>query len=103
MKGRQSYFAMKTSEELNPITIAKLYKKVVLPSVLYGSEMWCDLRRRLVENLNTFQHFFAKHAMGLPRQTRSDMCESMLGLLPITAEIDTKKLQFFGRLCELVV
>lgn len=39
--------------------------------------------------------------MGLPQHTRSDMCESLLGLLPITAEIDIKKLQFFGRLCEL--
>jgi hypothetical protein len=26
-KGRQCYFALKTSEQLNPITIAKLYKK----------------------------------------------------------------------------
>jgi hypothetical protein len=27
-KGRQAYFAMKTSEQLNPITVAKLYKKL---------------------------------------------------------------------------
>lgn len=26
-KGRQSYFAFKTSEQLNPITVAKLYQK----------------------------------------------------------------------------
>jgi hypothetical protein len=39
--------------------------------------------------------------MGLPQHTRSDMCENLLDLLPITAEIDIKKLQFFGRLCEL--
>jgi hypothetical protein len=52
-KGRQSYFALKTSEQLNPITIAKLYKMVVLPSVLYGSELWCDIRRRDIENRNT--------------------------------------------------
>ena len=39
--------------------------------------------------------------MGLHCHTRSDMCESLLGILPITAEIDTKKLQFLGRLCEL--
>ena len=38
--------------------------------------------------------------MGLPCHTRSDMCESLLGFLPITAEIDIKKLQFLGRLCE---
>ena len=39
--------------------------------------------------------------MGLPCHTRSDMCESLLGFLPITVEIDIKKLQFLGRLCEL--
>ena len=101
MKGRQTYFALKSSEQLNPITVSKLYRKVVLPSVLYGSELWCDLRRKDIETLLTFQHFIAKHTMGLPQQTRSDMCESLLGLLPITAEIDIKKLKFFGRLCEL--
>ena len=101
MKGRQTYFALKSSNQLNPITISKLYKKVVLPSILYGSELWCDLRKKDVETLNTFQHFVAKHAMDLHKQTRSDMCESLLGLLPIIAEIDIKKLQFFGRLCKL--
>ena len=100
-KGRQAYFAMKTSEQLNPITVAKLYKKVVLPSTLYGCELWCDLRAKDIKSLNTFQHFVAKHVMGLPKHTRSDMCENLLDLLPITAEIDIKKLQFFGRLCEL--
>lgn len=39
--------------------------------------------------------------MALPKQTRSDMCESLLGLLPISSEIDIRKLQFLGRLCEL--
>lgn len=29
------------------------------------------------------------------------MCESLLGLLPISSEIDIRKLQFLGRLCEL--
>lgn len=29
------------------------------------------------------------------------MCENILDLLSITAEIDIKKLQFFGRVCEL--
>ena len=35
-KSRQAYFALKTSEQLNPIPVSKLYKRVVRPSVLYG-------------------------------------------------------------------
>uniref|UniRef100_A0A8W8L5Q8 Reverse transcriptase domain-containing protein n=1 Tax=Magallana gigas TaxID=29159 RepID=A0A8W8L5Q8_MAGGI len=100
-KGKAAYFALKVSEHLNPRTISKLYKKVVLPSVLYGSELWCDLRQTDTQILNTFQHFICQHAMALQKQTRSDMCESLLGFLPISSEIDIRKLQFLGRLCEL--
>jgi hypothetical protein len=39
--------------------------------------------------------------MGLPQHTRCDIYESLLGLLPISAEIDERKLLFFGRLCNL--
>ena len=94
-KGRQAYFALKTSEHLNPITVSKLYKRVVLPSVLYGCELWCDLRAKDIGTLNKFQHFIAKHTMGLPCHTRSDMCESRL------CELDTthlKKRIFITRL-----
>ena len=85
--GRQAYFALKTSEHLN---VSILYKRVVLPSVFYGCELWCDLRAKDIGTLNKFQHFIAKRAMGLPCHTRADMCESLFGILPITAEIDIK-------------
>uniref|UniRef100_A0A8W8ISZ1 Reverse transcriptase domain-containing protein n=1 Tax=Magallana gigas TaxID=29159 RepID=A0A8W8ISZ1_MAGGI len=98
-KGQQTYFALKMSEHLNPATLSKLYKRIVLPSVLYGSELWCDLKQKDNRALDVFQHFICKHAMNLPKHTRSDMCESIFGLLPIASEIDKRKLQFFGRLC----
>ena len=100
-KGQLSYFSLKINEHVNPATLSKLYKRVILPSVLYGCELWCDLRQKDIRSLNTFQHFICKHAMNLPKQTRSDMCESLFGLLPITSEIDKRKLQFLGRLCRL--
>lgn len=41
-KGRKSYFALSDigSQFLNPMTLSHLYKKVVLPSALYGCEQW---------------------------------------------------------------
>uniref|UniRef100_A0A8W8LQ95 Reverse transcriptase domain-containing protein n=1 Tax=Magallana gigas TaxID=29159 RepID=A0A8W8LQ95_MAGGI len=98
-KGQQTYFALKISEHLNPATLSKLYKRIVLPSVLYVSELWCDLKQKDNRALDVFQHSICKHAMNLPKHTRSDMCESIFGLLPIASEIDKRKLQLFGRLC----
>ena len=51
--------------------------------------------------LSTFQHFVCKNVLSLPTRSRSDMVESMLDLLPLLSEIDTRKLLFLGRLCRL--
>ena len=37
----------------------------------------------------------------MPKQFRSDICESLLNVLPIESEIDARKLLFFGRLCRM--
>lgn len=42
-----------------------------------------------------------KNSLNLPKFCRSDICESFFGVLPIEAEIDTRKLLFLGRLCRL--
>lgn len=84
LKGRTVYFALKISEHLNPRTISKLYKKVV-PSVFYGSELWCDLKQKDTQNRNTFQHFICKYTMMLSKQIRSNMCKSLLDFLPISS------------------
>lgn len=76
-----------------------LYKKVVLPSTLYGCEIWNELKSQDYQLLNKFQHFIVKDIQGLKTSTRSDMCESLVGLRPITSEIDKKKLLFFEKLC----
>lgn len=51
--------------------------------------------------LNQFQHFIAKRILHLKTLTRSDMCESLLGLHPIMACVDRRKLYFFQKLCNL--
>ena len=46
--------------------------------------MVCEQKR--LELWKTSQHFIEKQAAGPPRHTRSEMCESQLGILPITAD-----------------
>ena len=102
-KGRKSYFTISSMllSLVNPLTVSHLYKTVVRSSVLYGCELWNNITQQDSRRLCTFQHFVCKNAMGLPTRTRSDMAESMFDLIPIPAEIDTRKLLFLGRLCRL--
>ena len=102
-KGRKTYFALSDlgTKFLNPKTLSHLYKKIVLPSVLYGCELWNNMLSSDRAQLNTFQHFICKNSLNLPKSCRSDMCESLFDTLPISAEIVARKLLFFGRLCRL--
>lgn len=102
-KGRKSYFALSDlgTPFLNPRTLTHLYKTIVLPTVLYGCELWNNMSYRDRNQLSTFQHFICKNSLNLPKLSRSDMCESYFDVLPICAEIDVRKLLFLGRLCRL--
>ncbi|KAK3096521.1 hypothetical protein FSP39_000985 [Pinctada imbricata] len=102
-KGRKAYFGLSDigSPYLNPLTISHLYKSVILSSVLYGCELWNDMTSLDTRKLTTFQHFVCKNALKLPRHCRSDICESLLNLVTVLAEIEVRKLLFFGRLCRL--
>jgi hypothetical protein len=64
------------STELKP----PLVTSIVIPSVLYGCEVWNDLKNKDLLLLNKLQHFVAKHAHKFSTLTRSDICESMVGL-----------------------
>ena len=93
-KGRNSFYALTDigSPYLNPLTFAKLYKSVVLPSVLYGCELWNNMSTADSQRLHVFQHSICKSVQNLPSQTRSEMCETLLNILPISSEIDARKL-----------
>jgi hypothetical protein len=84
-----------------PCVLVKLYKSVVLPTVLYGYEMWNNLKSVDLTNLNRFQHFIVKRIQNLRTCTRSDMCQSLHGIHPISSYIDTRKLLFLQKLCSL--
>ena len=69
-KGRKSDFALSDlgSPYLNPMTMSHLYKRVVLPSVLYGCELWNGLTNTDTQRLSSFQHFVCKDVLNLPRR-----------------------------------
>lgn len=100
-KGKNAFFAINFSRDINPLTSANLYQKVIIPSVLYGSELWNNLTVHERDSLNRLQRFILKNIQGFPTRTRSDMVESMLGFHNLLAEIDKRKLLFFNKLCHL--
>ena len=104
-KGRSAFYSMSDLGVrpcgLNPKTSVDLYKKVVIPTVLYGCEVWNNLKHKNIDELNKFQRMIAKKIQGFHPYVRTDMCESMLGLIRLQAEIDRRKLLFLRSLCEM--
>ena len=104
-KARNAFYAMSDigvyTGGLNAELSISLYKKVVLPIVTYGCEIWNNLKHDDKHELNKLQHHIVKKVQGFNQYVRSDMCESMVGLYRIDAEIDRRKLLFLRRLCSL--
>ena len=86
---------------LNPLTSVSLYKKIVIPTVLYGSELWNTMTKADTDSVNRLQHYIVKRIQGFKTRTRSDMCESMLGLRKLCTEIDKRKLMFLYKILDL--
>ena len=86
---------------LHPLSCQKIYKSVVLPSALYGCESWNNLTESQILTLERAHRYCIKYMQGLPRQTRTDIALSLLGVYTIQSEIDFKKLILFGQFCRL--
>ena len=82
---------------LNPIVSRKIYISFVLPRLLYGSELWM-ITAKLLCKLETFQINKLKQLQGLPDRTSNIAVRSLLGILPIEAEIDKRVLSLFRNL-----
>jgi len=104
-KGKNSFHAMigygVHPKGINPLTSASLYKKVVIPTILYGSELWNNMTNKDLLTLNKTQHYVVKCIQGFQVQTRSDICESMLGLYRLNSEVDKRKLMFLHKILSL--
>ena len=72
-----------------------------MPTVLYGCEVWNNLSHTESLELDRFQRQVAKRIQGFPIRTRTDICESMLGLYPISCEVIIRKMLFLHKLLSL--
>lgn len=86
---------------LNPLSIKRIYNSIVLPKALYGCELWSNILPKHVVSLERAHRFCVKFMQFLPRNVSTDIALSLLGMYPIEAEIDCRKLIFFGQLCLL--
>lgn len=58
-EGRNALFALNKlhCKSTNPKVMVQFYTSVVLPSVLFGCEIWTNLKTADISALNHFQHF----------------------------------------------
>ena len=104
-KGRGCFMGLAGSgvrpSGLSPITIGKLYKTIVLPRALYGCELWNGLTVDSKVRLERMHRFCMKIAQGLNDRVRTDMVMALIGMHPIMAEIEKRKLLFLGSILRL--
>lgn len=85
----------------NPLTSKRIYNSVALPKALYGCELWSNLQSSQLMSLERAHRYCVKFLQFLPRSTSTDVSLALIGMNPIEAEIDRRKLTFFGQLCRL--
>ncbi len=81
----------------HPITSATIYKSIVLQRALYGSETLQSLTAQQSLTLERSHRFCLKLMQNLPVRSRTDVVLSLIGILPLVAAINTRKLSLFGR------
>ncbi|OWF40943.1 hypothetical protein KP79_PYT15970 [Mizuhopecten yessoensis] len=86
---------------MNALVKVNLYRKFVIPSILFGCEHWSQINQTDIRNLNTSQHYASKLILNVRKGTRSDIAESILGIQRIGATIDQRKLIFLAQLIHL--
>lgn len=86
---------------INPLTAYKILHKVVLPSVLFGCELWSSLTQNEYEKLERSYRFCLKFALGIHMRTHTFTVYSLLGAKMLQDYIHEKQLSFFRRLAEL--
>ncbi len=82
-------------------SLRSLIKKICIPRLLFGAELWSNLKQRDIDQLELFNKLCAKKIQNFHVRTRTDICLSMLGWNTVLSQIDLKKLSFLGRLCNM--
>ena len=104
-KARASLFSILTLEnsygDINPLTLGSIVRKTSLPTALYGAELWNNVTPADITLLERFIRLCAKSVQHLPARTRTDTALSMIGWLPMLADVEKRKLSFFHKLCTI--
>ena len=86
---------------IHPSSSKTIYKTIVLPKALYGCELWGNICKSNMLKLERAHRFCIKYIQSVSKYTKTYIALSMLGCLPIEAEINKRKLIFLGQLCQV--
>ena len=81
---------------LNPLSSRSIFECCVIPSLLYGSEVWL-LNNTLLSKLVSFQADVRKRMLKLTKSTANSIPLLAMGLLSVRARFLKSKLKFFTR------
>ena len=84
---------------LDPVCCTKVWRHVIIPSVLYGCELWSAIHPNEIEELEKLQRFFARSVQNFHVRSPVAVTTQTLGLWSMEGVIDKSKLLYFGRLC----
>ncbi len=65
---------------LNPLTSISIYKSVVIPRALYGSELWTDISQSDIMKIEVAHRFCLKYIQDLGLQTRTNLMYFLLNM-----------------------
>ena len=82
---------------LNPVIAVGLWRRIGIPRMVYGCELW-QLNRNDISEIEKVQNIMVRVMQGFLPGTSGSASRGRLSLLTIEAEIDKRKLYFLGRL-----
>jgi hypothetical protein len=86
---------------IHPIVCSKIILQLCYTKAVYGCELWNNLTNNEMLLLERAHRYVCKYVHGLPKLTRTHKCITLLGWTTIECYIDSKKLLFLGRLCNM--
>ena len=103
-RGRRSFNAILSSgikkKGLNMSVISALYWSIVVPVVIYGSEIW-NLKGEDIESLRKFQRYVGRKCQRFPQRSAILSAYLPLGWISLEKVVYVKKLLFFRSICQM--
>jgi hypothetical protein len=91
------FYDVRYKTTTNRCTIVNIRDHIIFPYYFY------DVLYKTTTNLllERVHRYVCKYVQGLPKLTRTDKCTTLLGWTSIECYIDSKKLLFLGKLCNM--